>query len=208
MITAAPYFALQDAPRDLRVCVLGAGGGAGVLLALRHAAREVDAVELNPDVPELLRGEFHHFAGGLYEKPEVRLHRADARAFVQSARKKWDVIDLSLVDSFAASAVGVGAVNESYLYTREAIEAFLNHLRPGGVLAVTRWARTPPRDGLKLFATAAASLERMRPNPRGRLVLIRSWDIATLLVKKESFTNPELSTLRRWAEERFIDTSY
>lgn len=208
MITSAPYFTLQDAPRDLRVCVLGAGGGAGVLLALRHAARQVDAVELNPNVPELLRGEFRDFAGGLYDRPEVRVHRAEARAFVQAARETWDVIDLSLVDSFAASAVGVGAVNENYLYTREAFEAFLSHLRPGGVLTVTRWARTPPRDELKVFATAVAALERMGLSPGERLVLIRSWAVATLLVKKEPFTAPELSGLRRWAEERLFDTSY
>jgi spermidine synthase len=208
MITSAPYFALQDVRRDLRVCVLGAGGGSGVLLALRHAAQEVAAVELNPDVPKLLSGEFRHFVGGLYERPEVRFHRADARAFVQAARTKWDVIDLSLVDSFAASAVGVGAVNENYLYTRDAFEAFLSHLRPGGVLAVTRWARTPPRDELKVFATAVAALERIGLSPGERLVLIRSWAAATLLVKKEPFTAPELSALRRWAEERLFDTSY
>ena len=206
MITAAPYFALPDAPRDLRVCVLGAGGGAGVLLALRHAASQVDAVEIDPNVPQLLRGEFRDFAGGLYDPPEVRLHRADARAFVQAAHENWDIIDLSLVDSFAASAVGVGAVGENYLYTREAFEAFLRHLRPGGVLAVTRWVRTPPRDELKLFATAVAALERMGLNPAERLVLIRSWAAATLLVKKEAFTAQELFALRRWAEERLFDT--
>jgi len=208
IITAAPYFALQDAPRDLRVCVLGAGGGAGVLLALRHAARQVDAVELDPNVPALLRGRFRDFAGGLYDRPDVRVHRAEARAFVQAAHGTWDVIDLSLVDSFAASAVGVGAVNENYLYTREAFEAYLSHLGPGGVLAVTRWARMPPRDELKLFATAVAALEQMSLNPAERLVLIRSWAVATLLVKKESFTTPELSALRRWTEERLFDTSY
>jgi hypothetical protein len=208
MITAAPYFARQNAPRDLRVCVLGAGGGAGVLLALRHAARQVDAVELDPNVPELLRGKFRDFAGGLYDRPDVRVHRAEARAFVQAAHGTWDVIDLSLVDSFAASAVGVGAVNENYLYTREAFEAYLSHLGPGGVLAMTRWARMPPRDELKLFATAVAALERMGLNPAERLVLIRSWAVATLLVKKESFTIPELSALRRWSEERLFDASY
>jgi hypothetical protein len=208
MITAAPYFALQDGPPDLRVCVLGAGGGAGVLLALRHAARQVDAVELDPNVPELLRGEFRDFAGGLYDRPEVRVHRAEARAFVQAAHGTWDVIDLSLVDSFAASAAGVGAVKENYLYTREAFEAFLGHLRPGGVLAVTRWVRMPPRDELKLFATAVAALERMGLSPAERLVLIRSWAVATLLVKRESFRAPELSGLRRWAEERLFDASY
>jgi SAM-dependent methyltransferase len=208
MIMAAPYFAFQDAPRDLRVCVLGAGGGAGVLLALRHAARQVDAVELDPNVLQLLRGEFHDFAGGLYDRPEVRVHRADARAFVQAAHEKWNVIDLSIVDSFAASAVGVGAVGENYLYTREAFEAFLRHLRPGGVLAVTRWVRTPPRDELKLFATGVAALERMGLNPVERLVLIRSWAAATLLVKKEAFTGQELFALGQWAEERLFDSAY
>ncbi|WP_051979463.1 hypothetical protein [Edaphobacter aggregans] len=208
MATAAPYFALQSRPRDLRVCVLGAGGGAGVLLALRHAARQVDAVELNPNVPELLRGDFQDFAGGLYDRPEVRVHRAEARAFVQAARGTWDVIDLSLVDSFAASAVGVGAVSENYLYTREAFQAFLSHLRPGGVLAVTRWTQMPPRNELKLFATAVAALERMGLNPTERLVLIRSWAVATLLVKKEPFSTPELSALHQWTEERLFDASY
>src|SRR5436189_2270206 len=48
----------------------------GVLLALPHAARQVDAVELDPNVPELLRGEFRDFAGGLYDRSEVRVHRA------------------------------------------------------------------------------------------------------------------------------------
>jgi len=208
MVTAAPYFALQDRPRDLRVCVLGAGGGAGVLLALRHVARQVDAVELDPNLLELLREEYRDFAGGLYDRPQVHIHRAEARAFVQRAHLTWDVIDLSLVGSFAASTVGVGAVSENYLYTRESFEAFLGHLRPGGVLAVTRWAQTPPRDELKLFATAVAALERMSLKSTERLVLIRSWAMATLLVKREPFTTPELSALRRWAEERMFDASY
>jgi SAM-dependent methyltransferase len=204
---AAPYFSLGDSSWGLHVCVLGAGGGTGVLLALRHNAQQVDAVELNPDVPELLHGEFRDFAGGLYDRHEVRLHRAEARTFVQTARESWDVIELTLLDSFAGS-MGIGAVGENYLYTREAFEAYLHHLRPGGVLSVTRWVRMPPRDELKLFATAVAALERMGLNPSDRLVLIRSWATATILVKREPFATPELSALRDWAEERLFDTSY
>ena len=206
--TAAPYFAIQPSTPDLHACVLGAGGGAGVLLALRHRAQQVDAVELDPNVPELLRGEFRDFAGRLYDRPGVRVRRAEARAFVQAARGHWDVIDLSLVDSFAGSAMGVGAVAESYLYTREAFETYLQHLRPGGILAATRWVRMPPRDELKLFATAVAALERMGLSAPERLVLVRSWATATLLVKKEPFTTAELSTLRSWAEDRLFDTTY
>jgi len=205
---AAPYFSLQGATRGLHVCVVGAGGGTGVLMALRHGAQQVDAVEFNPDVRELLHRNFRDFAGGLYDRPEVRLRRAEGRAFVQTAHENWNVIDLTLLDSFAASGAGLGAVGENYLYTREALEAYLQHLRPGGVLAITRWVRMPPRDELKLFATAVAALERLSLQPSDRLVLIRSWATATILVKKDSFTGPELATLRRWAEERLFDTAY
>jgi len=206
--TAAPYFALPEASRGVQVCVLGSGAGASVLLALLHGAQQVDAVELDPNVLDLLQGRFRAFTGALYSRPEVRVHRAEARAFVQAARGTWDIIDLSLLDSLAASAVGVGAVAENYLYTREAFEAFLHHLRPGGLLAVTRWARMPPRDELKLFATAIAALERMGLNPSDRLTMIRSWATVTLLVKREPFQATELAALRRWAEQRLFDTCY
>lgn len=206
--TAAPYFALPLPISNLRVCVLGAGGGSAVLLALRHGARQVDAVEVDPNVPELLHGQFHDFVGGLYDRPEVRVHLAEARAFVQASHTNWDVIYLPLSGSLAGSTMGVGAVVESYLDTREAFVTYLQHLRPGGLLAGTCWVRMPPRDELKLFATAVAALEWMGLNPSQRLVLIRGWATVTLLVKKEPFTTPELSTLRSWAEDRLFDTSY
>ena len=208
MTPAAPYFARQDSPRELRVCVLGAGGGAGVLLALRHAARQVDAVELDANVLDLLRRTFREFSGALYDRPEVRVHRAEARSFMEAASGAWDVVDLSLVDSFAAAAGGVGAVGENYLYTREAFETYLRHLRPHGLLAVTRWVHLPPRDELKLFATAVAALERKGLHPAERMVLVRSWATATLLVKNEPITSAELAALRRWAAQRLFDAAY
>ena len=106
------------------------------------------------------------------------------------------MIDISFVDSFAAAAVGLGAVNETYLYTQEALATYLRHLRPEGVLSVTRWIRTPPRDEIKLFATAVAALEGMGLRPADRLVLVRSWATATLLVKREPFTRAELAALQ------------
>ncbi|HEX2710757.1 MAG TPA: hypothetical protein VHM88_00840, partial [Candidatus Acidoferrales bacterium] len=89
MSTAAPYFA-REGPS--RVCVLGAGGGAGVLLALRHGAREVDAVELDSSVVRLLQETLRNFDGALYARPGVRVHRAEARAFVEAAPETWDLM--------------------------------------------------------------------------------------------------------------------
>src|SRR6516164_3275443 len=113
------------------------------------------------------------------------------------------VISIALF-GFGAS----GTLSETYLYTKEALATYLQHLRPGGVLAVTRWIRTPPRDEIKLFATAVAALEGMGLRPADRLVLIRSWATATLLIKREVFAPEELTALRRWAEERLFDIAY
>ena len=205
MSTAAQYFARPHPPR---VCVLGAGGGASVLLALRHGAGHVDAIELDPNVVRLLREALRHFSGALFDRADVHVHVAEGRAFLESVDEHWDVIDISLLDSFAGAAVGLGAVNETYLYTQEAIETYLRHLRPEGILAITRWIRTPPRDEIKLLATAVVALERMGLRPSDRVVLVRSWATATLLIKREEFAAAELTALRRWAEERLFDLAY
>lgn len=157
---------------------------------------------------QLLRDTFREFSGGLYERPEVRVHVADGRAFLEAARSQWNVIDISLVDSFAAAAVGLGAINASYLYTREAFGTYLRHLRPGGILTVTRWIRTPPRDELKLLATAIVALEEMGLPAAPRLVQVRSWATATLLIKREPFTAEEVTAVRNWSEVRLFNVSY
>jgi hypothetical protein len=74
------------------VLVLGAGGGQGVLQALHHGARRVDAVELDPNTVRLVTKDFAAYAGGIWRRPEVRVHVADARGFVASSREAWDIV--------------------------------------------------------------------------------------------------------------------
>ena len=188
--TALPYH-LLDRPATL---VLGGGGGADVLQALYHRASRIDAVELNAQLVELVRRDFGEFAGHIYEHPGVAVHVAEARSFVEASHARWDLIQLALLDSFATSAAGVQALSESPIYTIEAIQAYLDHLAPGGMLAITRWLGNPPRDTLKLFATAIAALEAGGvTNPGERLVLLHSWNTATLLVKNDPFTRDEIA---------------
>ena len=156
---ALPYHMLESPPR---VLVLGAGGGAEVLRALHHGARAVDAVELNPDVLAIVREVLAGRPGAAWEGENVRMHVADARSFAARSSERWDLIQIALVDSFSAAAAGVHALDESLLYTVEALGTFLDRLAPDGVLAVTRWLKLPPRDALKLLWTARAALEERR----------------------------------------------
>jgi len=111
-LTAALPYRLLKTPK---VLVLGAGGGTDVLLARHHGAEKIDAVELNAQVVGLVMDTFSDFSGGLYEQPDLRLHIADARAFVAGSAAHFDLIQLSLLDAQAAASAGVHALSEGYL---------------------------------------------------------------------------------------------
>jgi hypothetical protein len=192
-VTAALPYALLDQPD---VLILGAGGGSDVLLALYHDANHVDAVELNPRMTELVADTYAEFAGHLYDDPRVVLHAAEARGYVAQNERRYDLVQIGLLESFAAAGAGVQALNESYLYTVEAVREYLADLRPGGVVAITRWVKMPPRDSLKLVAIAS------------RIALIRSWNTVTLLIKSSGFLASEIDAIREFARSRSFDTAY
>ena len=179
------------------------------MLALLHGAATIDAVELNPQLVRLVAERFSAFAGHLYERPGVRVHVAEARSFVAGGRNRYDVIQIPLLDSFAAAAAGTHSLSESYVYTIEAFEQYLDRLRPGGYLAITRWLKLPPRDSLRLFATAVSALERRGIGEPGRhLALVRSWNTATLLVKNGRLSDQDTARVRRFADERAFDLAF
>jgi spermidine synthase len=205
-VTAALPYRLLEEPATL---VLGAGAGADVLLALRGGASHIDAVEVNPQVVELMRGSLADFSGGLYDHEAVQVHVAEARGFVARSRRSWDLIQVGLMDAFSVSGSGVQSLNENHLYTVEAIRRYLGRLTPGGLLAVTRWLHVPPRDSLKLAATLIEALRQEGvADPGRRLVVIRSWNTVTLLTKSGEFDRGDIETLRRFARERAFDTAW
>jgi hypothetical protein len=121
--------------------VIGAGGGRDILTCLLFGVSHVDAVEINPIIAnDVMRGRFRAAAGGIYDDPRVTIHVGDGRSFVRGSREHYDFIQLSLVDTWAATAAGAFALSENNLYTLEAFEEYIDHLTPDGVLTVTRWA--------------------------------------------------------------------
>jgi hypothetical protein len=205
MTSAAPYH-LKKINQAL---IIGSGGGADVLQAKYHDTATIDAVELNPQIVDLLKDSYADFAGHLYQQNNVKIHIKEARNFLSGSPAQHDLIQLALIDAFIASSSGLYALNESYLYTVEAIKQYLDHLKPDGYLAMTRWIKLPPRDSLKLVATAIHALEqRGVSSPQKQLVLIRSWQTSTLLVKNGIFTTEELNTLQQFCIDRAFDLAY
>ena len=201
--TAALPYRLRARPR---VLVLGAGGGGDVLQALALGARQVDVVDPNPQRVALLRDRFGTFAGDLYRDPRVHAHVADARGFIRASRDRYDVIVLAQDGSFAAGGAGVQAVAEDYAATVEALRAYHAHLAPDGLLAITRWEKQPPRDALKLFATAVAALRAEGVRAPGlQLLMLRNWDAATLLLRRGAFDAGDIATSRAFVDASGFD---
>ena len=203
--SALPYHLKQ--PEEL--LIIGVGGGSDLLQALYHKVENIDAVELNAELVALVRDKYADYAGNIYKRSNVNIHIAEARGYLSGSKKKYDLIQLSMVDSYGASSAGLYALSENYLYTVEAFRQYLRHLTPGGTLAISRWVKLPPRDSLKLFATAMEALEYEGMNaPEMSLVLIRSWQTSTLLVKNGIISEEEIKSLKLFCEERNFDLAY
>ena len=192
-----------------KVLILGAGGGADLLQALYHKTKTINIVEIDPQVVDLVKTKYAGFAGNIYTRENVTVHTAEARGFVASSKEKYDLIQMAMVDSFGASSAGLQSLSENYLYTVEALQLYLKHLKPGGYLSFTRWLKLPPRDTLKLFVTAIEALERNGvKDPQKHLVLIRGLQTSTLIIKNGIFSPVEFETLKRFCDKRFFDISY
>lgn len=201
-LSALPYQMLENPS----VLVLGAGGGTDVLQALYFDAALIDAVELNPQVIDIVSQDYGTFSGNIYQNPRVRLHLADARGYVNRSTESYDLIQLSLLDSFSASSAGLYSLNESYLYTLEAIGEYLDHVSQHGMVSLTRWIKLPPRDMLKLFATAVEVLEHKGfRNPAQHLVMVRNWNNGTLLLKKDPFSELEIDRIKSFTQDQGFD---
>lgn len=195
--------------KQQRVSLIGVGGGSDILQAQLHHVPYIAAVEMNPQLITLLQHDFHDFTGGLYQQPHIHWYNGEARDFFSRNPQHYDMIQLALLDTFNASSSGLYALNESYLYTVEALKLYIQHLNPNGYLSITRWIKIPPRDTLKLFATAIAALQQSgRSTPEQYLALIRGWQTSTLLVKKSVFNQHELKAIAVFASTRGFDLAY
>jgi len=172
--------------------VIGTGGGRDLLSALVFGATSVDGVEINPIiVNDVMRERFREYSGGVYDRPNVHVAVEDGRSFVRRSAKQYDIIQASLVDTWAATAAGAYALSENSLYTVEAFDDYLDHLTDRGVLSVSRWVF----DGLRLISLAQEVGERRGWDPADRLAIIQQDKIATFLLKKTAFTAQEIETL-------------
>jgi predicted membrane-bound spermidine synthase len=155
--------------------VIGPGGGADVVAALASGSRRVTACELNPLVLKFVR-HYGWRAGNLYDRPDVEVVESEGRNFISRTNRKFDIIFLGFVDSWASVASGGLSLSENYLYTTEAFRAYYDHLTQNGMLVILRWDTDIPRlvsNAVALLGSTDAAtrvavmMEHREANPDG-----------------------------------------
>ena len=199
-----------------RTLIIGPGGGWDVARALAGGSPHVTGVEINPIIADvIMRKRFSHYSRNLYLRPDVEIHVEDGRGFVRRTREKYQVVQATLVDTWASTAAGAFALSENNLYTIEAFCDYLNHLTDDGLMAFTRWGFDPPRESLRLVALARAALERLGERDTWRHVIVgregsaEGWGaLDTVLVARRPFTAGDLARAGRTLADARMQAVY
>ena len=178
------------------MAIIGVGGSRDLQAALMFGHAPVTGVELNGRLLDILRGLLGAPAG-VAASPDVRLVHDDGRSWMARSNERFAVIQMSLVDTWAATGAGAHALGENGLYTVEAWDTFLAHLAPHGVFSVSRWYQGGTRDETtRLVALAtAALLERGITRPRAHIILMATGMVATILVSVDPFDAADIARL-------------
>ncbi|STX27690.1 Spermidine synthase [Legionella beliardensis] len=209
-ITAFPYYLRKNA----RVFILGVGGGRDVLTALLFNSKAITGVDIHPVIINLVKNIFADFAGHIYSHPKVTIAVAEGRSFLEKSNKQYDIIQIPLIDSWAATVSGAFAMSENSLYTKEAFAVYLNHLNPSGLLSITRFYFKPENETLKIAILARVALEALGIHePDKHIVILKSKPIenaaiATTLIKRTPFLPNELAQITSLAQKLAFDIVY
>ena len=178
------------------VAVVGVGGGRDILSAMYFGAKNITGIEINPAIFEVLTDKFADFSGHLDKQPGVKLVNAEARSYLNSAHKTYDLVQISLIDTWAATAAGGLTLTENRLYTVQAWQDFYRSLNPGGALSVSRWfdAKVHPDEFYRLVGIAATALQSIGvpANELDRhIVALNVGRIVTVITRPEALTDAE-----------------
>ena len=178
--------------------IIGPGGGPDVVAALASGAHKVTAVEMNPLMLKFVR-HYGPRAANLYDRPDVETIQSEGRNFISRTARKFDVILLGFVDSWASVASGGLSLSENYLYTAEAFRDYYNHLTDNGMLVILRWDSDVPRlvsnSVANLGAEAASQriitlMERQdAPNPNNPAQML-------FMLRKRPFSPAEVTEIK------------
>ena len=209
-LTAAAY----SIAHTQHCLIIGSGGGRDIATALQFGMNHVDAVEINPlIVNKVMRNQFADFDGHIYDDDRVHPYVEDGRTFIRQTHESYDLIQLSLVDTWAATAAGAFALSENNLYTVEALQDYIEHLDQNGILTLIRWSGDDADRLIGILYQASKNLDIEKFSKH--LVVLEGPSSAqndirvdNVIFRKSEFDDAGLAALETWAKENGFDLAY
>jgi spermidine synthase len=179
-------------------CIIGVGGGRDLQSAILFGHEKVVGVDVNPIFIDLLQNEFREFAG-LANRSEVSFVVDEARSYLSRSQDKYSIIQMSLIDTWAATGAGAFSLSENALYTTEAWQIFLNRLTDDGIFTVSRWydSKNLGETGRIVSLAVASLLKSGIKNPNQHIAMMTIGSISTILVSKQAFNEQDVAKLKQ-----------
>ena len=179
--------------------MIGVGGGRDVLAAHLFGVKDITGVELNRIFIDLhLRDPFYSSFSNLRAVPGLTLHVDDARSWFAATDRSFDLIQMSMIDTWAATSAGAFTLSENGLYTLEGWRAFTRRLTDRGVFTVSRWYN--PGDvnesGRMIALAVGTMIDAGAVDPRRHVFVATGGNIATLVLARAPLTPAQLTALR------------
>jgi hypothetical protein len=193
-----------------KVLIIGPGGGVDVMSAWLNGHRDITLAEINPIILyDVMLGKFRDYSGNLYGQPGIKANLAEGRSFVRRSKERFDVIQATLVDTWAATAAGAFALTENHLYTVEAFEDYIKHLKPDGIVTMSRWVGVWGMEFPRLGSLAREALKRLGvKQPHLHFFAASKHNLGSLLVKRTPFTMAEVHALHTWCAKKKFTILY
>lgn len=198
--------------------IVGAGGGKDLLSALIFGDSHVTAIDINENILNTVHDRFADYSGHLKSNSRVTLVNDEARSYITRTQSKFDIIQVSMIDTWAATASGAYTLSENGLYTVESFRILLNHLKPHGVLTVSRWyAHGIPSEFYRLVALSAHSLKLQGKDPSSHIIVLRNMPlkenmipdgVGTLLLSPDSFSEDDYKKIEQYAADMGFELMY
>lgn len=183
-------------------CIIGVGGGRDIQSALLFGHEEVTGIDVNPTFVRLIEEDLRPFAG-IADRDEVTLVVDEARSYLSTTNDKYSLIQMSLIDTWAATGAGAFSLSENSLYTREAWQTFLGRLEDDGLFTVSRWygPLNLGESGRILSLAVSVLLEEGVSDPSRHIAMITMNEMATLILSKRPFPQEEIDLLEELSKE-------
>ena len=173
-------------PDRKKVAVIGIGGGRDILSAKAFGIEDITGIEINPIIVNFLNKypETKNFIN-LHKISGLKIFTDDGRSWMARTKERFDLIQMSLVDTWAATSAGAFSLSENALYTVEGWETFITKLSPQGILSVSRWFGGDSDETSRLLSLAFATLYELGvKEPRKHVFMSVIGKMATIIISK------------------------